>query len=209
MAFWSKPTKGNEPAAAEPVRPTNGASQMAQASAATPTSPAAPSAMPAAAPAKATAPPEFKINGQLTPALGKVVAVLLTSQRHRALTLGDIFARVMPCIAANQFMIADAKFGEKDKEISAPVALVLWATVSDEVDQRLSGDPTKPMALAPKEWRSGSHPWIMETVGPPAVVEAMLKQLVQGPLKGQHMKFRKKNKDGQFTVQTWPATAPA
>ncbi len=202
MAFWSKPTKGNEPANPEPVvaRPSSNAAapQMQQATA------AEPSAMAAAESAKPKAQQEFKINGLLTPALGKVVAVLMASQRHRSLTLGDIFARVMPCVASNQFMVADAKFGEKDKEVTAPVALVLWATVSADVDQRLSSETAQSRALAPKEWRSGDIPWIMETVGPIGIVEAMLKQLVAGPLKGQPVKFRKKSKDGTYAVATWP-----
>jgi cytolysin-activating lysine-acyltransferase len=148
---------------------------------------------------------QFAINGQVTPALGKIIAVLMSSPRHRALTLEAILNHMMPCVAANQFLVADAKMGEGDA--TAPVGLVLWASVSGDVDRRLSADPSRPLILAPKEWRSGDIPWVIEAVGPPKLIEAMLKQLVEGPLKGKPIKFRRKGESGQPVIQSWPPQA--
>jgi hemolysin-activating ACP:hemolysin acyltransferase len=208
MAFWSRGS-GNKTAPEKPA-PASSPPPIAKAMQAAPQAAAA-------LPAKAAAPPaavEQKprpnavgINGQVTPALGKIIAVLMTSPPHRAMTLETILTQVMPCIGANQFLVADAKMGGTDdkKEVTSPVALVLWANVSEAVDKRLSADPAKPTVIAPKEWKSGSIPWVIEAVGPPQLVEAMLKQLVSGPLKGQSLKFRRRNKDGAFAIESWPA----
>ncbi len=173
--------------------------------AASPIASVAPAARPEGQPEVRPQPRQFAINGQATPALGKMIAVLMGSPRHRALTLETILNHMMPCLAANQFLVADAKMGEGDA--TAPVALVLWATVSGEVDRRLSADPAKPLILAPKEWRSGDIPWVIEAVGPSKLVEAMLKQLVDGPLKGKSIKFRRKAENGQPVIQSWPPKA--
>jgi hemolysin-activating ACP:hemolysin acyltransferase len=96
-----------------------------------------------------------------------------------------------------------------NQDVTAPVALVMWANVSEAVDSRFSADPAKPTTLAPPEWRSGNIPWVIEAIGHPKLIEAMLTQLVAagGPLKGQTLKFRRKNQAGQLAIETWPPPA--
>ena len=108
----------------------------------------------------------------------------------------------MPCMLSGQYAIAGAK--AEGKETSDPIAVVMWASVSDEVDKRMSSNLSAPMALAPPEWRSGNHIWIIDAVGPGKIIEAMLNQFAAGPLKGKPMKLRRKKDDGSITVDTWP-----
>jgi hemolysin-activating ACP:hemolysin acyltransferase len=148
-----------------------------------------------------------RVNDRLAMEFGKVAVVLLSSQRHRALPLGEVFLQVMPYVAAGQCMVAGAKAENADS--AAPIAAIMWANVSDEIDQRLTSDPAGRIAVGANEYRSGSHAWIIEAIGPGKVVEAMLNQLVTGPLKGQPLKLRRKNQDGQLVVETWPVPAAA
>ena len=133
---------------------------------------------------------------------GKVAVVLLSSQRYRALPLGEVFMQVMPYVAAGQCMVAGAKAENTDN--AAPIAAIMWANVSDEIDRRLTADPAGRIAVGANEYRSGNNAWIIEAIGPGKVVEAMLSQLVAGPLKGRPLKLRRKNQDGQLVVETWP-----
>ena len=116
--------------------------------------------------------------------------------------LGELFAMVMPCILSGQYAIAGAKAGAQ--ETSDPIAVIMWASVSDDVDKRMASNLSTPMALAPAEWRSGSNIWIIDAVGPGKVIEAMLNKFASGPLKDKPMKLRRKADDGTITVETWP-----
>jgi hypothetical protein len=48
--------------------------------------------------------------------------------------------------------------------IVVPVGVALWASVSTDVDQRLS-DLSAPWRLQPDEWCSGDTLWLVELVG--------------------------------------------
>lgn len=71
----------------------------------------------------------------------------------------------------------------------APVAAVLWASVSDDTDQRLSADPGRKIRLRPDEWKSGEHLWIVDVAGEPNAIAGSLKQLAEGPFKGKAVRF--------------------
>ncbi len=144
----------------------------------------------------------LRVNERLAMEFGKVAVVLLGSPRHRAQPLGEIFQQIMPYVAAGQCMVAGAK--AENTETASPIAAVIWANVSDEVDRRLLADQSGRIVLGANEWRSGTNAWIIEAVGPGKVVEAMFNQLVTGPLKGQPLKLRRKNPSGQLAVETWP-----
>ena len=42
-----------------------------------------------------------------------------------------------------------------------PIGVVLWASVSDEVAERLAQGTTK---LRPQDWKSGDHLWVVESL---------------------------------------------
>jgi cytolysin-activating lysine-acyltransferase len=63
-----------------------------------------------------------------------------------------------------------------------PFAFFTWAKVSDEIDQRLrSGVPR----IAPHEWQSGTHLWLIDAVSPFVQVDQMIDELRKEHLAGQ------------------------
>src|SRR3954471_13523074 len=69
-------------------------------------------------------------------AFTQVVGVLMRSPHYRAYTLADLEWLVVPPVAAGQFRIGEVK-PDKNSTTAVPVAVVLWASVSPEVDARL------------------------------------------------------------------------
>lgn len=131
-------------------------------------------------------------------ALGEIVALLIDSAGHRSLALADIERRILPAIGLGQFSIAYAKHnGSPD---ALPAAAVLWANVSDAIDQALSNSGDQPHALGPADWTSGSNTWIVETIGNPAAVQNVLTRLVQTKLTGKAPKIRVRGNDGKPAV---------
>ncbi|WP_346891459.1 toxin-activating lysine-acyltransferase [uncultured Roseibium sp.] len=51
--------------------------------------------------------------------------------------------------------------------LTVPLALVLWAKVSEEVDRKLEAQKKAgaPLRLAPVDWTSGDIPWLVLSVG--------------------------------------------
>ena len=52
--------------------------------------------------------------------------------------------------------------------------MVLWASVSDEVAERLGQGTTK---LRPQDWKSGDNLWVVEVISPFGGAEDMVKDL--------------------------------
>jgi len=108
-------------------------------------------------------------------AFGDAVAVLMRHQNYRHAFLCDLEWMVAPGVASGQFAIAhrnDPKTGA-----SAAIGVVLWAMVSEEVNQRLSAANARPK-LKPEEWTSGQIPWLVEAAGEPESTRELLKALV-------------------------------
>jgi cytolysin-activating lysine-acyltransferase len=210
MAFWSK-KETKQPAAAPP------APDLSRPAAVAPPPPPAPEPVRAASPAPIAAPApeptaplasaparptEFRPSERQAHEFGKIAVVMMASPRHRKQPMGEFYAQVMPCLLTGQYMIAGAKPDGRDT--SDPIAVLLWASVSDAVDQRVAAAIDTPITLAPNEWRSGNHVWVVDAVGPGKIIEAMLTQLSTNALKGQTVKIRRKNQAGQTVVDTWP-----
>ena len=65
-----------------------------------------------------------------------------------------------------------------------PWAFFTWAFVSDAVDARLrSSSPI----IAPHEWRSGEHPWLIDVVMPFGDTEGLLAQVAAQAAPGRAM----------------------
>lgn len=207
--FWKKSKDEQKPASQEstafvppavrPPLPT--AAQASQPVPAAPPSQAGSS--PAAVPPRNSS--QQAMSSALAMSFGKVVSVLMFSDRHSRMSLHDVSAAVLPAVAANQFVVAEArqKVPGTDQEVTAPVGALLWARVSDEVDRRFSADPSRPTQLTSEEWTGGDNYWVIESVGAPKVVEAMMRELMEGPFKGRIMKFRWTGMDGQQQIQTY------
>lgn len=146
---------------------------------------------------------------QISASFGEIVSVLMRSPSHKFHSLSDLEWLVIPAVVTGQFRVAEA--ASKENGFTAPVAVVLWASVSAEVDQRLAQSLEQPMRLKPNEWRSGNIVWLVEAVGDNRAVMAVLQRLKQHELKDQMVRMRIRGKDGKPAIgrlELQPAGAP-
>lgn len=199
MAFWPKKTEAPGTPPASPAAPVEPAATANVAPPAQPTA-AAPPADPTA---PAHLPPEALKNGAavskaIMAAFGQIVTVLMRTQEHRNKPLNELEWLVVPAVTTGQFALAEAQ--SKVNGMMAPVGLILWATVSAAVDQRLRADIANGVKLAPDEWKSGDHLWIVEAVGDPKILQAMLQRATQNEWKGRSANLRVRAPDGAIRV---------
>lgn len=157
----------------------------------------------AAAAAPAQLPPEelrkrAAFSKQLIAAFGEIVSVVMRSEGWRQRPIADLEALILPPLISGQFTVAEAM--SKSHGAVAPVAVVLWARVSTEVDRRLSAALDAPICLSPPEWTSGDQIWIIEAIGEPAILRPMLQRLAQKEWTGKAVKLRAKGQDGKLHV---------
>lgn len=132
-------------------------------------------------------------------AFGEIISVLLRAPSHRHLFLADLEWLVLPAIATGQFALAQAR--HKESGLAAPVAAILWANVSAEVDARLTANASKGIRLKPDEWAAGPHPWLVEGVGEPQAVKALIDQVLLGPLKGRSLTMLTRDVAGKLELR--------
>lgn len=135
------------------------------------------------------------LSKQVQVSLGEIVSLLMRSPQFRNMTLTDLRNFVVPAVTSEQFMIAETR--SKSSGLFTPVAAVLWASVSKEVDRRLSENLDQLVRLAPKEWKSGDIPWLIIATGNQRLIEALLQRLQKTVLKGRPLKSRVAGKDGK------------
>ena len=80
----------------------------------------------------------------------RVISVLMRSPHYKHYTLADLEWLVVPPLLAGQCAVMEATINGRQ----VPVAVALWASVSQEVDKRLSENLTAPVKLRPEEWQS-------------------------------------------------------
>ena len=224
MAFWSKkadaaPAAEVTPPAAKPVGPQPTAParppEPTQAAATAKPAPiaASPAAQAAAAPPRPELSPEAarkaaETSKLLMAAFGQITNVLMRSPQYRQHPLSDLEWLVVPAVMNGQFALAEAR--SKANGMKAPVAVLLWASVSAEIDKRLSETAAAtPTRLKPEEWASGELLWVIDAVGEPDMVQAMLKRKMETDWKGQTAKMRVRDKAGVMRVGVLSAAAPA
>jgi len=119
-------------------------------------------------------------------ALGALSILSMKSQSHRYVFTGDYEWLFLPPIALKQFVL----FRNNKNE---PIAFVSWASVSAEVEKRISSGITK---LQPKDWNSGDKIYIMDIVSPFASQKEILIELNQNQLKDKEVRVLSPKKDG-------------
>ncbi len=117
---------------------------------------------------------------------GGAVSLFMRSPAHRHYTLADLEWCLLPPLALNQFMTAEAKLPNGQ---AVPVALVLWARVSAEIDASLSAAPRYPIRLHPNEWQSGEVFWIIDAAGEQKAVQNCIQVLANSAFKGREFKM--------------------
>lgn len=138
--------------------------------------------------------------------LGNIVVIMMRSPMHKAMPLSELYELVVPAIQNNQVSIAEAY--NKESGLTVPAGFALWARVSEEVDQRLSQNPSNPIRLKPDEWSSGDIFWLVDLIGEKRFVAPMLRKLNQAIFKGKPVKYLATSKDGKVVVMCESVGAP-
>ena len=139
-------------------------------------------------------------------AFTQVVGVLMRSPHYRRYTLGDLEWLVIPPLLAGQFRIGEAK-ADKNQGAVMPVAVVLWASVSAEVDKKLMENEDASLQLKPEEWNSGDILWLVHAVGETRFVRYVVDELTKTTLKGRQMKVRARDPAGKSKIHVLGASA--
>jgi hemolysin-activating ACP:hemolysin acyltransferase len=94
------------------------------------------------------------------------------------------------------------KARSKERGFSVPIGVALWASVSDEVDQRLAASLDHPMRVRPDEWKSGDHLRLIEAAGSPKIVNALVERLQSTAFAGRAFKLRTVGEGGRLVVRS-------
>lgn len=165
---------------------------------------------PAGSPAKAKAVhPRQSRQERYAHAFSQIVAVMMRDPGFRDLRLADLEWLVVPAVMSGQWRLAQMKpekvAGKDGKSVESnvvvPVAAALWASVSPEVDKRLSEDLGKPIQLRANEWLSGNIPWLIAVAGERRAMPSFLKALQETEFKGRDVKVRARSKDKDKPVE--------
>ncbi len=141
----------------------------------------------------------------ISASIGDSAVVFSRSAKHKHYALADIEWLVLPAVFSGQFFIAEASNPETGHR--APVAVVTWARVSAEVDERLTENVGKPSRLRPDEWSSGEILWLIDAVGDPRAVATSLKTLLSGPFKDGDVKIPSLDATGTPCIELLRAIA--
>ncbi len=138
----------------------------------------------------------------LQASFGEIVGLLMRSPQLKKLPLSSLEEMVVPAIVTEQFMIAEAR--SKESGFLTPIAAVLWARVSEEIDRRFSDNTRARMKLDPKDWQSGDIPWLIVAAGDQRLIKTLLRRIQETVLKGRPLKFRSPNKGDEAVAATAP-----
>jgi hemolysin-activating ACP:hemolysin acyltransferase len=129
-------------------------------------------------------------------ALGEIVAALMDAPGFKTMPLSDVQKLVMPAILAGQYRVGQTSPDRTG--VPVPVAVVLWASVSEELDRRLS--QSQDFALKSNEWKSGGIPWLVAAAGDQRVLAQMLDHIQTTVLEGKKLKMRAKDSTGKISI---------
>ena len=135
---------------------------------------------------------------RMAAAIGEIVGLMIELPRHKGRKLSDLKGLFLPAIRTGQYALASAQ--SKSRGYTGPLAAVLWASVSPEVDKRLS-DPEAPTQLNPTEWKSGDVLWLVETIGDDRAIRVLVQRLRGNEWKGKPVKVRTAGAKGEPKIR--------
>jgi cytolysin-activating lysine-acyltransferase len=130
------------------------------------------------------------------PILGPAIWLYARDPLRKFTFMADIDWVLVPPVILDQ-----CRLYTKDE---IPFAFFTWAKVSDVVDQRLrSGVPR----IAPHEWQSGDHLWLLDVVTPFGQLEEMVVELHKAQFPGQKISalLPDPQQGNQLKVREWTA----
>ena len=146
------------------------------------------------------------LSKRIAAAFGEIVSVLMRSKAHKDMPLSQLQSLV-PAVVTGQYVTAEAQ--SRENGLTSPIAILLWASVSDEVDKRLSADAEQPLRLSAAEWNGGDNIWVVEAVGDTRAISLLIKRMNDTRWKGRPVKVRARGEDGKALVKTISAAAAA
>jgi len=139
---------------------------------------------------------EAKASLKKLPILGPALWLFARDERKKFTFIADQDWLVMPPIILDQ-----CKLYMKNE---IPWAFCTWAFVNDQVDERLSSSIPK---IAPHEWKSGEHLWLIDIVAPFGGADEIITDLHKTSFAGKAFKALTPQPDGSFIVENHPAVA--
>ncbi|MEW5891762.1 MAG: toxin-activating lysine-acyltransferase [Pseudomonadota bacterium] len=129
------------------------------------------------------------------PILGPALWLYARDPVKKFMFLGDTDWAVLPPIVLDQCRLYTRS--------GLPYAFVTWAFVNDQVDSRLRSSQPK---IAPHEWKSGEHVWIIDAVAPFGQLEETLKELRETMFPGKKVSALLPDpaRPGAVMVREWP-----
>jgi hemolysin-activating ACP:hemolysin acyltransferase len=132
--------------------------------------------------------------------LGQIVGLLTRSAAHQNMTIADIKTGLLAPVMLGQYMLAGRSNDHATG--SVPVTALIWARVSDQVDQRLTQTASAAIDLSAEEWRSGDIVWLTEAVGDLRAIPEMIERLRSTDTKISAIRVASPGVDGKITVRT-------
>lgn len=129
------------------------------------------------------------------PILGPVLWLYARDERRKFTFIADQDWLLMPPILLDQ-----CKLYMKEE---IPWAFITWALVSDEVDARLRTQIPK---IAPHEWKSGEHLWLIDVVAPFGQADEMIEELRKTQFPGRKISalLPDPQQGNRLLVREWP-----
>lgn len=130
------------------------------------------------------------------PLLGPAIWLYANAAEKKFTFVGDVQALLLPPLVLDQCRVYN-----KD---GIPWVFLSWAKVNDDIHARLSSGIAR---LAPHEWNSGSHVWLIDTVAPFGGLDECIEDLRTKILPGTPLHgFMPDTTVGKINVRNWPAT---
>ena len=142
----------------------------------------------------------------LSARFGSMVTILMQSPEYFAMPLKDLKDRFVPPLQLNQYRLAEAQNQETGE--TAPIALILWAAVSNDLHETFSKKPAYPIILKNQEWRSGENYWIVDAVGPKKFLTPLLSAIRENELRDKNVYYRAMAENGPI-IKSFEANVPS
>ena len=132
--------------------------------------------------------------------------VLMRSPHYMNHTLADLEWLLVPAVKTRQISIAKAQLKANGRVM--PIGVIMWASVSPEVNARIASEIAERVKVKPDEWQSGSIIWLVDAIGDPKIIQSMIERLTATDWKGRSVHMRAQGANGQIEVATLePAVA--
>ena len=131
------------------------------------------------------------------PILGPAMWLYARDPVKKYLFMGDVDWILLPPVVLDQCRLYTRE--------GLPYAFITWALVNDKIDARLRTAQAK---IAPHEWKSGEHIWLIDVVTPFGQRDETLKELREKMFPGKAVSalLPDPDRNGALMVQDWPAT---